>query len=153
MVLVARQGSRREDIEAETFVGGRRPAMSDRNLLLVAYADGELAPEEAQKAETLIAGDPQARAMVDMFRETAALLSAACGEEFYERGAAFSSAARSRQRYGWALAASLATAIAGFGGGTMWAGGPSSERTELLEDVVGYHAVYSRETRHLVEVP
>jgi anti-sigma factor RsiW len=133
--------------------------MNDRNSLLVAYADGELELELAQQAERLIAADPQARATVEMYRETAALLRAACGEEFYKRDVAFLSAAsrptnQARLRHGLALAASLVMAIAaGFGGGTMWASGTTSERAELLAEVAGYHAIYSHETRHLVEVP
>lgn len=132
--------------------------MSDISLLLASYADGELGSELAQEAEKLIADDPQARAMVEMYRETAALLRAACGEEFYAPSAALLSAAsrppgRPRLHRGLALAASLAAAIIGFGGGAMWAGGAQSERSQLLAEVAGYHAVYSRETRHLVEVP
>jgi anti-sigma factor RsiW len=132
--------------------------MSDISLLLVSYADGELEPELALEAERMIAADPHARAMVEMYRETAALLHAACGQEFYAPSTALLSAAsgpadRPRLHSGFALAASLAAAIVGFGGGVMWAGGTPSEHSELLAEVAGYHAIYSRETRHLVEVP
>jgi anti-sigma factor RsiW len=129
--------------------------MSDISLLLVSYADGELEPELAQEAERLVAADPQARAMVEMYRETSALLRAACGAEFYAPSAVLLSAASrpAIRSHGWALAASLAAAIVGFGGGAIWAGSIQSERGELLAEVAGYHAVYSRETRHLVEVP
>jgi anti-sigma factor RsiW len=61
-------------------------------------------------------------------------------------------AARSRLRYGWAIAASLA-AVVMFGGGVMSVGAASSARDGLVDEVAGYHAVYSRETTHLVEVP
>jgi anti-sigma factor RsiW len=132
--------------------------MYDLSLLLVSYADGELEPELAQEAERLVASDPQARAMVEMYRETSALLRQACSDDFYAPSAALLSAAtnptaRPRLYRGWGLAASLVAAIVGFGGGAMWAGGTQSERSELLAEVAGYHAVYSRETRHLVEVP
>src|SRR5690242_8698335 len=50
----------------------RRRLMSDISLLLASYADGELGPELAQEAEKLIATDPEARAMVEMHRKTAA---------------------------------------------------------------------------------
>jgi anti-sigma factor RsiW len=60
--------------------------------------------------------------------------------------------ARSRRPYGWAIAASLVAAVM-FGGGVMWSGKAPSERADLLEEVAGYHEVYSRETTHLVEVP
>jgi anti-sigma factor RsiW len=48
--------------------------------------------------------------------------------------------------------ASLAAAVV-FGGGVMWGGKAPSERDGLLDEVAGYHQVYSRETTHLVEVP
>jgi anti-sigma factor RsiW len=61
-------------------------------------------------------------------------------------------AARFRFRYGWAVAASLA-AVVMFGGGVMSVGKASSARDGLVGEVAGYHAFYSRETTHLVEVP
>jgi anti-sigma factor RsiW len=59
--------------------------------------------------------------------------------------------ALSRLHYGWAIAASLATVVV-FGAGIMGSG-KASERDDLLDEVAGYHEVYSRETTHLVEVP
>ena len=61
-------------------------------------------------------------------------------------------ALRSRIPFSWAVAASFAAAVM-FGGGVMWAGKAPSERADLLEEVAGYHEVYSHETTHLVEVP
>jgi hypothetical protein len=61
--------------------------------------------------------------------------------------------ARFRPRVDWGLAASLVAVITAFGGGAMWGGRAPSERADLLEEVAGYHQIYSRETRHLVEVP
>jgi anti-sigma factor RsiW len=61
-------------------------------------------------------------------------------------------AARLRPNHGWAIAASLA-AVMILGGGAMGGGKAQSERTGLLDEVAGYHEVYSRETTHLVEVP
>jgi anti-sigma factor RsiW len=132
--------------------------MYDRNSLLVAYADGELEPEAVENVKRLIAADPDALRMVQIYRETAALLRVACDEEFYTPNAALVSAAsrpaaRPRLRHGLALAASLAIAIAGFGGGAMWAGDAPSGHVEFLAEVAEYHEIYSRETRHLVEVP
>jgi anti-sigma factor RsiW len=57
-----------------------------------------------------------------------------------------------RSGWGWAIAASIA-AVAMFGGGAMWGGRAPSERADLVEEIAGYHEVYSRETAHLVEVP
>src|SRR5436305_620637 len=62
------------------------------------------------------------------------------------------SIAPSRPHYGWAIAASL-VAVVTFGAGVLWGGQAPSERADLLEEVAGYHEVYSRETAHLVEVP
>jgi anti-sigma factor RsiW len=131
---------------------------SDRKSLLAAYADGELEPEQARKVEMLIAADPQALSMVETFRNMSALLRAACGEQFYQPEIALLPAAsrpmdRPRLRYGLAFAASLAIAIVGFGGGALYGGRVPSQSTEFLDEVAGYHEIYSRETRHLVEVP
>ena len=57
--------------------------MDDDDLLLVAYVDGELDPIAMRKVEALIAADQRARETMEMFRDTAAILRAACGEEFY----------------------------------------------------------------------
>jgi anti-sigma factor RsiW len=59
-------------------------------------------------------------------------------------------AARAPRCTDWAIAASLAVVL--LGGGYMWGSTPS-ERDELVEEVAGYHEVYSRETTYLVEVP
>jgi anti-sigma factor RsiW len=60
--------------------------------------------------------------------------------------------ARFRPNHGWAIAASLA-AVVMFGGSVMGGGKAPSERAGLLDEVAGHHEVYSRETRHLIEVP
>ena len=57
-----------------------------------------------------------------------------------------------RSRWGLATAASIAAMVM-FGGGVMWGGRAPSERDGLLDEIAGYHGVYSRETAHLVEVP
>ena len=43
---------------------------------LVAYVDDELDAEQARAVETALAGDPEARSRVQVFRETAALVRA-----------------------------------------------------------------------------
>jgi anti-sigma factor RsiW len=149
--------------------------MDDDDLLLVAYVDGELDPIAMRKVEALIAADQRARATMEMFRDTAAILRAACAEEFYRTSdkvsrpfarslAYLSSVAGAKHlarrpggtrpvlRYGAALAASVALAIIAFGGGAMWAGQPTIY-DDLVNEVASYHQIYSRETRHLVEVP
>jgi anti-sigma factor RsiW len=72
---------------------------------------------------------------------------AAYGDRFLRR------LARPRPRFDWGMVASLVAVIAAFGGGAMWGGRAPSERADLVDEVAGYHQIYSRETRHLVEVP
>ncbi len=60
--------------------------MTNIELRLMAYVDGELDAEEAREVEALIAADPEARRTVAKFREAAALLRAACAEGFYADG-------------------------------------------------------------------
>jgi anti-sigma factor RsiW len=149
--------------------------MHGDDLLFVAYVDGELDPIATSKVEALIASDQRARETVEMFRDTAAILRAACSEEFYRASDKVSSSsapslaclsgvadakrlaprpggARPLLRYGAALAASVALAIIAFGGGALWAGRPTMY-DDLVNEVASYHQIYSRETRHLVEVP
>jgi anti-sigma factor RsiW len=150
--------------------------MHDDDLLFVAYVDGELESEAIRKAEAMIAADPRARETVEMFRDTAAILRTACSEEFYLRSgedlnthasglarifggvgakhpARRSGRARAFLHYGAAVAASVTIAIVAFGGGAIWARGPSTVQSDLLRQVASYHQIYSHETRHLVEVP
>jgi anti-sigma factor RsiW len=125
--------------------------------LLVAYVDGELDPEAALRVQPLLATDARALQRVKMFRETAALLRDACADHFFAGkgpvpGPPRRPALRQR-RHGWAIATSLAAVILGFGGGVAWDGRTPSARAELIGEVASYHHYYSRETRHLVEVP
>jgi anti-sigma factor RsiW len=123
--------------------------------MLVAYVDGELDPATAQKVEALIATDAQASRRVKMFRETAAMLRAACDQRLY--GKEYDSVAVQRhrwrqRRHGWAIAASIAAVVAGLGG-VLWGGRAPSARDELIAEAADYHQFHSRDTRHLVEVP
>jgi anti-sigma factor RsiW len=127
----------------------------DTDELLGAYVDGELDAENAHAVERLIAGDAWAREKVARLRETNTLLRAACDERIYAAAATPGrpSAAGRRlmraRRYGWAVAASLLIGMVGFGA-AMWPGGTHSD---LVDEIAEYHAVYSHETDHLVEVP
>ncbi len=133
--------------------------MSDTDALLVAYVDGELDAEASREIEKLIAADPRAQRAVELYRETAGLLRAACGEHAYAADverllpAAPCVLRRAPRRYGWAVGAALAACVAGFVGGAGWAGWPMSAHATLADEVAEYHAVYAREERHLVEVP
>ena len=129
---------------------------------LMAYADGELDADAACAVEAAVAADPEARAKVEMFRQTSSLLKAACAETFYSTGHStgldhlrvpYARSARAVTRRRAAVAAAcLATGLAGFGGGKL-ASLPPSARDALLDEVAEYHEVFSREDAHLVEVP
>jgi anti-sigma factor RsiW len=131
--------------------------MINSDALLVAYVDGELDREAALEVEALLATDPRASQTVEMFREMAALLRDAYGDRFFAGTGSVLGPSRRRTlrqpRHGWAIAASLAAAIVGFGGGVTWGGTTPSERADLIDEVASYHQLYSRETKHLVEVP
>jgi anti-sigma factor RsiW len=131
--------------------------MMNPDRLLVAYVDGELGPDAAPEVEALLATDPHASQRVEMFRETAVLLRDACGDRFFAGKSPFPGPRRRRalrqRRHSWVIATSLAAIIVGFTGGVTWGGRTTSERAELIDEVASYHRLYSRETRHLVEVP
>jgi anti-sigma factor RsiW len=131
--------------------------MGDTDELLGAYVDGELDAENTRAVERLIASDPKAREKVAILRETNALLRAACDERAYASGSPKSEPALVRhpliqRRSRWAIAASLLIllGVAGFGA-VMWFGGQPN--SNLVNEIAEYHAVFSHETDHLVEVP
>jgi anti-sigma factor RsiW len=130
----------------------------EREIRLMAYVDGELDAEAAREVEALIAVDPEARRQVEQFRETANLLRAACAEGFYA-DATMRLPPRRRpvmeawRRYGTLAAVAVVALAVGFGGGTLIANWPVSERDHLVDEIAEYHSVQSKETRHLVEVP
>ena len=144
---------------------------TDMTLLLTAYADGELDDTAVREVESWLAGNPSGHDILAMHRETTALLKAAFSESLYAAGAETLVATqplvatrplapapvRARSRalpwYGWALAASVMMGVFGYAAGTTWPGLLVSERSQMTTEVAEYHAVYSRETVHLVEVP
>jgi anti-sigma factor RsiW len=133
--------------------------MNDTDSLLLAYVDGELEIAAVQAAERLIAVDARARRKVEMFRETASVLRAACSESFYLDGKGVlplmaGPSRRAQRRYGWALAASIAAGVlTGMSGSAMWVGLPRSAHALLIDEIADYHPLYSRESKHLVEIP
>jgi len=135
--------------------------------LLVAYADGEIDAATSQQIEALMATDPTVRARVAMFRRSADLLREAMTDSFFDavplqltRSANRIVLASRLRRYA-RLSLPAAAAIAGFAIGTANLSGylgfggeaPASRVTHLLGEVADYHAVFARETEHLVEVP
>jgi anti-sigma factor RsiW len=130
--------------------------MSEHEALLCAYVDGELDSEATRDAERLIASDPRLAHMVEQYRQTSALLRAACGEQFYATGPGKITVPThfrgrpTRRQLGIGAAAAMAAAVAGFAAGAFW---QSPKEAGLLDEIAEYHKVFSRETTHLVEVP
>jgi len=134
--------------------------------LLVAYADGELDPVTRRRVDDLLEQNPAARDRVAMFRRSGDLLRSAFSEAEYvappERHLA-----RAREtlklkgrprRAWWALAAAAAIAGLVIGNLVLPANlgigeSASSRLAYILEEVREYHAVFARETDHVVEVP
>ncbi|MFO1028872.1 MAG: anti-sigma factor [Acetobacteraceae bacterium] len=138
-------------------------AMDD---LISAYADGELDEASATTVENYLADHPEALDRLAMHREMSALLRTAfavppaTAQATEPRSAAAKLvpvSTRLRQRfrmpaYGWAIAASIAAGVIGYGTGATWPGLVGSEQSQMLAEVAEYHEVYSKETVHLVEV-
>lgn len=131
--------------------------MSESDVMLSAYADGELDEAATDEAENYLAANPFAWPTVEMHRETTSLLRAALSEgQFSGKSAVIPAARRARvfvPREVWAVAASLLLAAGGFAAGATWNGGLTSARDTMLTEIAEYHSIYSRETVHLVEVP
>jgi anti-sigma factor RsiW len=130
----------------------------ENEIRLMAYVDGELDPETAREVEALVAVDPEARRLVELFRDTATLLRSACAEQFYAESALPLLPRRppiveASRRYANLAAVAVVALVAGFGGGTLMASWPVSEREHLVDEIAEYHSVQSKETKHLVEVP
>lgn len=131
--------------------------MTATDTMLLAYVDGELDAAGVREVEQLLATDPQARRTVEMYRETAALLRAACAETVYAADTArllppVLPRAWPRRHLVWAAAASLALGMAAGAGGT-WLGTRQSAMAALINEIAEYHTVYSQESGHLVETP
>ncbi len=135
--------------------------MDDMDAMLAAYADGELDETGTTQVEAFLAGNPAAQETLAVHRETTALLRAAFAESLFAKPAAALPPARGRAAmprpakawYGLAIAASLLMGMVGYGTGASWPNLIQSERDRMLTEIAEYHAVYSRETVHLVEVP
>ena len=131
----------------------------DIETLLSAYVDGELDAGAVAEVEAMLETDAQARRMVEMYRETAGMLRAAMAEAFFATGSerllapTRSQVQRASWPVAWAAAAAVAACVIGFGGGTVWSNWSLEQHDAVAAEVAEYHAVYSRETTHLVEVP
>jgi len=133
--------------------------MTNHELRLMAYVDGELDAEAVREVEALLAADPEARQTVAEFRETAALLRAACAEGFYADGTVrvppvpIWPVRRAFRRYAAVAAVAIVAVIVGFGGGLLSSPWLISDHQNLIDEIAEYHSVQSQETKHLVEVP
>jgi anti-sigma factor RsiW len=133
--------------------------MKDMETALLAYVDGELDPEQAREIERLIESDPRAQEKVRTYRETAALLRAACAEPFYRDVPPRLKEALRKPRSPvpgraiMAIAASLLLAMVGFAVGYGVGSAPPSQYDALVDDISEYHGVFARDASHLVEVP
>jgi anti-sigma factor RsiW len=129
----------------------------DLDIFLAAYADGELDEARTAEVEALLAGDAAARETVAKHRETAALLRAAFADSQF-RAAAEALPMRRRSRFRvpgilWAVAASVLLGVLGYGAGALGPRFFAAQPDAMMAEVAQDHAVYSRETVHLVEVP
>ena len=141
------------------------------DVMLMAYADGELDAATARQIEAAIADDPALAERARVFRESASLLRGAYADALHEevperllaavRPAAQSGAVQSnvvslsarrpsRQIISWAVAASLAALVLG-GGGTYWfltaerdgaSGLQLASSDRWLDHVAGFYDVY-----------
>jgi anti-sigma factor RsiW len=133
--------------------------MTNHELQLMAYVDGELDAETMRAVEALLAVDAEARRTVEKFRDASALLRAACAEGFYAGGAARLPPAPIRpvraalRRFAGYAAVAVVAVFVGFGGGLVSSRWTTSDHQRLINEVAEYHAVQSQETKHLVEVP
>jgi anti-sigma factor RsiW len=135
--------------------------MTDTEIRLLAYADGELDAEETAEVERLLETDPRAQRQLRIYQKTAVLLRAACAEAFYrdvpEKLIATvqrdRSSSRVPRRRMLAIAASLLLAVFGFAAGYGIGTRPASTYEDLLSEIAQYHPIYARDAAHLVEIP
>ena len=135
--------------------------MTDMEIQLMAYADGELDAAEACSVERLLESDPRAKQQLRIYRDTAALLRAACAEPlFRDVPKKLFTPFDTERRKSWrprrqilALAASLLLAVIGFTAGYGIGARPPSAYDALIGEIAEYHPVYASDAAHLVEIP
>jgi anti-sigma factor RsiW len=135
--------------------------MTDKEIQLLAYADGELGAEEVAEVERLLESDSRAQRQLSIYRKTAVLLRAACAELFYrdvpERLVAAIQrdrpSAPAPRRLTFAFAAWLLLAVFGFAAGYGIGTRPASTYEALVNEIAHYHPIYARDAAHLVEIP
>jgi anti-sigma factor RsiW len=141
--------------------------------MLMAYVDGEIDAATAREIEAQIASDPAVAARARQMRDSAALARAAFGDALHEPVPArllaalgpaatpetnvvsIDRRAKPKQRFaviGWAMAASLAALMVGYGVGTVHTGTQTASLTSnvqtastdrWLDNVAGFYNVYA----------
>jgi anti-sigma factor RsiW len=135
--------------------------MTDTEIQLLAYADGELDAEETAEVERLLETDPRAQRQLGIYRKTAMLLRAACAEGFYRDvpEKLVTTVQRDRpsslvpRRWMLAVAASLLLGVFGFAAGYGIGTRPASTYEALVSEIAQYHPIYAHDAAHLVEIP
>jgi anti-sigma factor RsiW len=142
------------------------PSLPIDDTLILAYVDGELDPATRQRVADVMEQNAAVRERAAMFRRSTDLLRSALSEAEYMAvpeglvARATKKLKRDvRPRLAW-LALPVAAAIAGLVIGNLVlppnlgvGQSASSKLGHLLEEVGEYHAVFARETEHVVEVP
>lgn len=143
--------------------------MTDLSMKLSAYIDGELEAADAEMIEALLESDPAAQAELDALmaadamaqEQFDALLSdpvpLALAQKIKSSPVGMAPARPASRPVWGAVAAGLALFIFGGMGGyfvkdQISPGGTVVENAGWLSDIADYHAIYSTQQRHLVEV-
>lgn len=135
------------------------------DMLLVAYLDGELPEEVRLRVEALARADPDVHRRIIAMRRSGELLQAAMAERHFATegdrlarlvGSLVHEKPTRRLRRSMPL---LAACILGLVAGAavslvaLRPVSPSDQIASILDEIADYHAVFARETDHLVEVP
>ncbi|WP_119388923.1 anti-sigma factor family protein [Taklimakanibacter lacteus] len=133
------------------------PANNSEDWSLHAYADGEIAGQECRALDERLATDPEARAKVEAWRRQKSWLKEAFDPALDETvPPQIKAALRHRRGFSFspaAIAAALALLL--IGGAAGWFGSQQMNPPKAMEFAdlaIEAHEIYSRESRHAVEV-
>lgn len=131
---------------------------------LVAYVDGEIDAAGAAAVERRLRTDARARNKVLALSQSAVMLRAAFNAALHESVPprlldALDRPARQRRRIGFPVAAAIAGLVIGLAGGFLAADSITTPLRDQgaadarIEEIAAYHAIFTRDTEYLVEVP
>jgi anti-sigma factor RsiW len=125
---------------------------------LHAWLDGELPAEREAAVERHLAANPEERQRFDAYRADGEAIARifSCAESEASVPAVETRPRRARWLWsaGPAIAAGILMGVIGLTSGMLIERtAPKSDYAEQIEEVAGYHLVYARETKHLVEIP